>query len=178
MHPAPIFCEHSSSCFFSFFSVITLCCEYFPLQPKATNLIIHLCKYFQISLVRVLQCPVSSQLRISHWTGFPSGWSLLWEMDMSSELPAKVKLARNLKRLKWSNCFCVSPQWLKGGNILKLQLHFTLHEFLNSKAVVDLKRHHIRWHKSLPEGHLQIVPYMRILQCVINWHILTGLNAF
>lgn len=32
-----------------FFSVITLCCcEYFPLQPKATDLIIQLCKYFQI----------------------------------------------------------------------------------------------------------------------------------
>lgn len=46
----------------------------FPLQPKATDLIIQLCKYFQISLVR-LQCfirLVNSQLMISHWTRFPS----------------------------------------------------------------------------------------------------------
>lgn len=93
---------------------------------------------------------------------------------MSSELPAKVKLARNLKRLKWSNCFCVCPQWPEGGNIKTA----TAHEFLSLKAVVDLKKDLISDDTSLPDGCLQMVPYMRILQCVINWHILTGLNAF
>lgn len=65
-----MFCKRSSSRFFSSSSVITLCCEYFPLQPTATDLIIQLCKYFQISLVRLCQYLVNSQLMITRWTCF------------------------------------------------------------------------------------------------------------
>ena len=46
----------------------------FPLQPKATDLIIQLCKYFKISLVG-FQCfirLVNSQVMIPHWAQFPS----------------------------------------------------------------------------------------------------------
>lgn len=122
------------------FSIMTLCSgHFFREQQKSHQYNYTPFKYSQISLVGLFLCLVSSKamiclfppLALSLSLFLPVGFSWDWKWMPTLEDACQREAVKQLKR---SNCFCVSPQWLKGRNILSLLWHES------SKAAAEEKK--------------------------------------
>lgn len=161
------------SIFFSVFSIMTLRWHniFSMSSRRATDLIIHLLnilrylwsdsfcvlwavKRWSVSFFLLLSVSLSLFLEV--------GFSWDWKWVPTLKNACQREAAKQWKR---SNCFCVSPQWLKGRNILSLLWHES------SKASAEEKKNHL-----CQDTHRAV--RTRALQCVINWPFLTGLNTF